>query len=78
MKIIKSTPRPNGVTRLIIELAPGEAMRVARPGRQLVEIDPDAHYRLGQPLQDDVMAGHILADATRVHWCSVEQKWRDE
>ena len=75
MKIIRSTPKPNGVTRLVIELEAGESMRTCRQGQSLVHIDPDAHYSLGEPMRDDVIAGHILADTKRVHWCSIEQKW---
>jgi hypothetical protein len=77
MKIIKSTPRPNGVTRLIIELQPNEGVRCVREGQALLTIDPDAHYRMGYP-SDDVIGGYILADAVRVHWCSIEQRWRDD
>lgn len=75
MKIIRSTPKANGVTRLVIELEAGESMRTCRQGQSLVLIDPDAHYSLGEPMREDIIAGHILADATRVHWCSIQQKW---
>jgi hypothetical protein len=78
MKIVKSTERPNGVTRLIIELQPNEGIRCVRDGHELLTIDTDAHYRLGEPMRDDVIGGYILADAKRVHWCSIEQKWRDD
>ena len=86
MKIIKSTPRPNGRTRLTVELEPSEGIRAVNQAQnfdtcaaheRLVTIDPDAHYKLGEPMREDVIAGHILADATRVHWCSIEQKWVD-
>ncbi len=45
------------------------------PGEKLVVIDPNLHYKLGEPMHEDVFAGHILADATATHWCSLEQKW---
>lgn len=86
MKIIKSTPRPGGKTRLIIELDADERIQphkdvhvilAASAGRTMLNIDPDAHYRLGEPMRDDIIAGHILADAVRVHWCSLEQEWKD-
>lgn len=77
MKIIKSTPRPNGNTRLIVEIEPDEFLKTCKPGQTILNIDPDAHYKLGQPMGDEVIAGHILADATRAHWCSVGQKWVD-
>lgn len=84
MKIIKSTPRPGGKTRFIIELdadeniqpyKDGEKVAVASKGETLIAINPDLHYKLGEPMRDDVIAGHILADAIKVHWCSLEQKW---
>jgi hypothetical protein len=75
MKIIKSTPRPNGKTRLIVELDDCEGIRAIKQGQALLTINTDDHYRLGQPMSDDVIGGHILADATRVHWCSIQQKW---
>lgn len=77
MKIIKSTPRPNGKTRLIVELEPDEDIHAVKESNEFLTIRPNDHYRLGEPLHDDVMAGHILAGARRVHWCSVEQKWRE-
>ena len=77
MKIFNSRPRPDGKVRLFVELDADEHLRSYRDGQALVLIDPDAHYKLGEPMHEDVIAGHILADATRVHWCSIEQKWRD-
>lgn len=39
------------------------------------KVDPNGFYQLGQPL-DEVVPGHVLAGATRVYWCCIEQKWR--
>lgn len=84
MKIIKSTPRPGGKTRLIIELdaderiqpyKDGEKVAVASKSETLIAINPDLHYKLGEPLHEDVFAGHIIADAHPAIWCSLEQKW---
>lgn len=77
MKIIKTTEKANKVTRLIVELSPGESLRACKQGETLVRIDPDAHYTLGEPMRDDVIAGHILADIKPAHWCSISQKWVD-
>jgi hypothetical protein len=68
MKII-STKTVGGKVRLTIELAPGQTPD------NLVEIDNDAFYTLGEPLHEDVIAGYILAGMREVHWCSIEQKW---
>lgn len=84
MKIIRSTPKPNGVTRLVIELDADEhivnydgdqKVLVTHKDEDFINIKPSAHYRLGEPMHDDVIAGHILADTKRVRWCSLEQKW---
>lgn len=77
MKVIRQTIKPNGVVRMTIELDPGESLRTCRNGQKLVLIDPDQHYKLGEPMSEDVFAGHILADAKPAHWCSLEQKWID-
>jgi hypothetical protein len=69
MKIIKHAQRPGGVQRFILDLQPDE---------KIIVVKDDAHYKLGEPLHEDVMAGHILADAKPVYWCSLEQKWIDQ
>ena len=84
MKIIRSTPKANGATRLIIELAAdehivtykdGQTVAVAARGETIIKLDQGGHYKLGEPMHDDVIAGHILADAKPVHWCSLGQEW---
>lgn len=84
MKIIRSTPKANGATRLIIELAANEhivshtddqEVAVAAKGEAIIKLDPSGHYKLGEPMHEDVIAGHILADAKPVHWCSLGQEW---
>ena len=37
----------------------------------------DKHYRLGEPLQSEVISGHILNQARPVYWCSITQSWED-
>lgn len=66
MKTIRQTTKPNGVVRMTIELAPNE---------KLVALKDDSYYKLGEPMKDEVFAGHILADATPVYWCSLLQNW---
>lgn len=55
----------NGKRRITVDLAPCEELIVIRSG---------AHYMLGYPVED-VVASHILADATEVTWCSASQEW---
>ena len=73
MKIISCKPA-GGVSalgydkrRVVLELDPGE---------ELLAVREDAHYRLGQPLED-VIASHVLKNAVQVMWCSVEQRWTE-
>ena len=74
MKITRNKELPNGRRRLTVELEPGESIHLAKPGQSFKILNPDRFYRLGEPM-DDVMQGHILADADEVTWCSIEQKW---
>lgn len=77
MKTIKATTKPNGTTRMIIELAPGEQLNSCPKGQTMVTIDPDKYYKLGEPMRHDVFAGHILAEARSTYWCSLGQEWVD-
>lgn len=68
MKIIKETSTRDGKTRLTVELGAGE---------RVIAIRENMLYRLGQPMEDDVVQAYIISEATPVYWCSIEQKWRD-
>lgn len=66
MKILTSkTDRNTGVRTMTIELDKSE---------KLVAIHDNSFYKLGEPL-DDVVQGHIIADATVAVWCPIEQKF---
>jgi hypothetical protein len=64
MKILKEATK-GGKRILTVELDAGE---------KVFSVNEDQFYKLGQPL-DDVVLGHIIADAHPVAWCSIEQKW---
>lgn len=66
MKILRQKEGKHGTLIVTVEIKATE---------NLIAIDPDLHYELGEPLQGDVLAGHIIADASLAHWCSIEQKW---
>lgn len=66
MKIISEKPTARGKKRLIVEIDEGET---------LIAINPDKYYTLGEPLHEDVFAGHILDAPFEAHWCSFSQKW---
>lgn len=67
MRVVHEKTLKNGKRHVLVELSRGESIVPA--------IDRDAHYSLGEPLMGDIYAGHILADAYKVFWCSISQKW---
>lgn len=68
MKILKSVPTKDGKLRLTVVVDAEET---------LIAVREDRFYRLAYPLDDQVLATHILEGIKRVSWCSVEQKWVD-
>jgi hypothetical protein len=65
MKLIQTTERKDGTTRVIAVLNPGEKLIVVRD---------NAHYRLGPPM-DDIVPAHVIEEAHPVVWCCVSQEW---
>lgn len=57
-----------GKRRVTVELDEGE---------QLIGVHEGEHYRLGEPLDSDVILGHQLVESQQVYWCIVEQKWKE-
>ena len=68
MKVTKSTPRLTGGRTVTLQLEADE---------MLFCIKQDSFYKLNYPLDDQVLASHILLYPTRVVWDSLEQKWLD-
>ena len=64
MKIILDRPKGNK-RHVVVELDNDE---------QLFSVKDGEHYRLAYPMDDQVLAAHILAPA-HVVWDSLEQKW---
>lgn len=67
-KIIKDvTPKknPGRIKRLIIEVPANE---------ELLSIDPDKYYELGEPM-NDIVLGEYISQSSRVVWDSIEQHW---
>jgi hypothetical protein len=50
---------------------------VLRKDEQLIAVDENAKYHLPEPL-DMVVGGNYVANATKVYWCSILQKWEPE
>lgn len=65
MKII-SEKVVKGKRRVTVELDEGE---------QVLAIRRDSHYRLGYPLEDQVIHSSRIENATEVYWCDGEQNW---
>lgn len=53
--------------RVTLELAHNEEFVVVKKGE---------FYRLGGQV-DDIVQSHIIEDMSRVHWCSITQKWEN-
>lgn len=67
MKLVQTTERNDGTTRVVAVLNPGE---------KLIAVRDSEYYQLGQPV-DDVVPAHVIEDAHPVVWCCVSQKWVD-
>jgi hypothetical protein len=62
-----------------------EIATLKRKRRVVLELDHDeeyavlknnAYYRLGGQV-DDIVRSHVIADISRVYWCSITQKWEE-
>lgn len=65
MKIKHCRELKNGKRHVLVELDASET---------LLTFDKDGCYRLDRQL-DDVVPGHAITKAIRVHWCSVTHEW---
>ncbi len=69
MKIKYERVLKDGRIHVLLELDQTEAFPVQ-------PVNDEAFYRLGYPIAD-IVPGHVIAAAQRVHWCAIEQKWVD-
>ena len=65
MKIKYSKELKNGKRHMLVELDPKE---------KLMTIDEDGYYKTGYP-HEEVVGGHVIAEAVPVTWCSLGQEW---
>lgn len=65
MKVKHRRELKNGKRHVLVELDANET---------LLTFDESGYYRLGGQV-DDVVRGHVITEAPRVHWCSVAQEW---
>lgn len=66
MKIIGERVDKRGKRIVTVELGKGESV---------VGIRENSFYDLGEPLNGEVVASHVIAGIQEVTWCSVSQKW---
>lgn len=66
MKTVREKYLPDGSRELVVRLDKNET---------LIPIRSDAHYSLGEPLDDFIVPAHVLESMLSAHWCCVEQKW---
>lgn len=70
MKVKHTKTLKDGRVHVLLELGPTEAMPVE-------PLCADAYYKLNYPMDDTIIAGHILNDPQRIVWDSYSQKWMD-
>lgn len=66
MKITGKRINRHGKEVLTVEIDAGE---------QLMAFRDDRFYRLGEPLDEEIVYGHNITGAREVEWCTVSQKW---
>lgn len=76
MKVLReSKPKPDGTVNITVNVPVGTQIAAFRPDTETVfAVDENSHYRLHES-HGDVVAGHIIAEAVEVYWCSASQKW---
>jgi hypothetical protein len=70
MKIKHTKVLKDGRIHVLLELGATEAFPVPA-------LHEDAFYKLNYPMDDTIIAGHILKDPQRIMWDSYSQKWMD-
>lgn len=66
----------SGASTTYVKLKPGESAVILKPGQTAIVVSEDAHYKLGGQL-DQIVGGHVINEARRVYWCSIDQAWID-
>ena len=68
MKILNTKTLKDGRKHLLIEISPNE-----KPPEPALE--SHKFYKLGYPMDDQIVEGYILQGLQRMHWDSYSQKW---
>ena len=67
MQIIKDGRNRKGQRQVTLVLDEGEILK---------PVNDERFYRLGGQTEL-IVGGHVLAEARRIYWCSIEQEWID-
>lgn len=70
MKHLHTKTLKDGRQHILIELQAGE-------GTGLLHVAPNSFYKLGYPLDDQIIESHHLAQIKRVAWDAYSQEWVD-
>ncbi len=70
MKTLNIKTLKDGRRHLLIEIAPNEKYPVPPP-------ESESFYKLGYPMEDQIIEGYILQGLQRMHWDSYSQKWTE-
>ena len=65
MKVKHRKELKSGKRHVLVEIDANET---------LFAMDVDAYYRLGGQMED-IVQGHVIAEADKVYWCSINQEW---
>ena len=75
MEVINTKQLNGGRVRMTVTLERGEVLAAHPAGQTALSIDEDAHYKLGYPMDNEVIHGAVLAQARKTCWCSLAQEW---
>ena len=70
MKHLRTKILKDGRQHITIELQPGE-------DHGLLQVPGHSFFKLGYPLDDQIIESHHLKDCQRVAWDAYSQKWVD-
>jgi hypothetical protein len=70
MKLLHTKTLKDGRTHHLVELAKGEEL-------SLVAVPANSYWRLGYPLEDQIVESHHIKQIQRTVWDAYSQKWVD-
>lgn len=71
MKLLQKKLLKDGRTRITVEMDANESTH------HLITVAPNSFWRLGYPLDDQIIESHHLTGIQRTAWDAYSQKWVD-